>query len=343
MLSHFAFAANAVFPILILILLGYLLRRFSFFNDEFLKICNKLVFYVLLPAMLFMSLYHVESISNIDWKAVLYAGGVIIFLFLAGIAIVAIFIRDRRQKGVVLQAVFRSNTALIGLPLAQALGGETGVALASVMSILAIPLFNILGVLVLSMYIGGEEEGPGEQQKIRWGQVFFKIVTNPLIIAIALGIIFLLLRAVIPKTDAGMPVFSFRDNLSWVYDAVEMISKTATPIALVVLGGNFRFEAVPGMKRQIIVGTAARLLLAPAIGLGCAVWLGHIGVLTLSAGHFAAMTSVFASPCAVASAVMAAQMDNDEQLATQLVVWTCTVSVLTVFLTVVLLRVLGFL
>lgn len=123
MFSHFAFAANAVFPILILILLGYLLRRFSFFNDEFLKICNKLVFYVLLPAMLFMSLYHVESISNIDWKAVLYTGGVIIFLFLAGIAIVAIFIRDRRQKGVVLQAVFRSNTALIGLPLAQALGG----------------------------------------------------------------------------------------------------------------------------------------------------------------------------------------------------------------------------
>ena len=49
-MSIFLFAINAVLPLVLLILLGYLLRRVGFLNDEFLKIGNKVVFRVALPA-----------------------------------------------------------------------------------------------------------------------------------------------------------------------------------------------------------------------------------------------------------------------------------------------------
>ena len=52
-------AVNAVFPIILLILLGYVLRRSGFMNDNFVKIGNNLVFKVCLPAMLFINVYNI--------------------------------------------------------------------------------------------------------------------------------------------------------------------------------------------------------------------------------------------------------------------------------------------
>ena len=48
-------AVNAVFPIVLLILLGYALRRKGFLTEGFLKTGNKLVFRLCLPANLFIN------------------------------------------------------------------------------------------------------------------------------------------------------------------------------------------------------------------------------------------------------------------------------------------------
>jgi predicted permease len=52
---------------------------------------------------------------------------------------------------------------------------------------------------------------------------------------------------------------------------------------------------------------------------------------------------MFGSPVAVSSAIMAGSMKNDEQLATQLVVWTSLLSIVTIFATVCLLMGMGLL
>lgn len=121
-MENLLFTLNAILPIILPILLGYGLKRLHFFSDTFLTEANKLVFKVLIPILLFSNLY-LADLTQINWAFVGYAALAIIVLFLIGM-IVVIFIPNRKQKGVVLQAAFRSNYAIIGIPLATALGGD---------------------------------------------------------------------------------------------------------------------------------------------------------------------------------------------------------------------------
>ena len=73
MLPIFLTALNAIFPIALLILLGYWLRHSGFLTQDFLKIGNKLVFRLFLPAMLFVNIYSIEDFSAINWGLVLYS------------------------------------------------------------------------------------------------------------------------------------------------------------------------------------------------------------------------------------------------------------------------------
>ena len=68
----FMTAANAVLPIVLLILLGYFLKQIGFFSKEFLAVGNKLVFKICLPMTLFMSVYSIESLRDVRWDVVLY-------------------------------------------------------------------------------------------------------------------------------------------------------------------------------------------------------------------------------------------------------------------------------
>ena len=63
--------------------------------------------------------------------------------------------------------------------------------------------------------------------------------------------------------------------------------------------------------------------------------------MSLSGEHFATYMGVFATPVAVASAIMAKEMGADDELAGQLVVWTSLVSTVTIFIYVTVLRIIG--
>jgi predicted permease len=133
------FAINAIMPIILLILLGYFLKRKSFLDEQWFKKGNKMIFRVCLPAMLFINVYNIESFAKINWTAVWYSEAVIVFLFLLGIVLVKWLVPDDKQKGVVVQCVFRSNFGIIGLPLAAALGSTESLGIAAVLSAFSIP------------------------------------------------------------------------------------------------------------------------------------------------------------------------------------------------------------
>ncbi len=80
-------SVNAVIPIILLILLGYLLKRIKFINEFFVKIGNKFVFNVCLPCMLFINIYDkMDSFADIRWDVVAYAVTVICVIFRIGFA-----------------------------------------------------------------------------------------------------------------------------------------------------------------------------------------------------------------------------------------------------------------
>ncbi len=327
MWESFIFAAKAVTPIFILMVIGYFLKHIGFAGQDFVKTANKLVFRVFLPANLFLNVYRIQAIGDIDLTYVGYALAVVVGVFLIAIPAVILLTRHGERRGPCLQATFRSNFALVGLPLAQSLFGDGGLIIASLLSAAVIPFYNILAVISLSLFSAdGKKPSPKK--------ILLDIAKNPLIISIAAGLVALLLRSLLVSNDISWRL----TDLSPIYTVLQYLSGVATPLALLVLGMQFEFSAVKELRREILFGTLARLVVVPMIGIGVAFLFLRD---TFNGAHFAAFVALFATPVAVSSVPMTQEMRGDTALAGQFVVFTTLFSSLSIFLTSFLLRLAG--
>ncbi len=319
------FSVNAVSPIVIMVAVGYLIKRLGFLNEGVAKAINKIVFRLLLPCMLFLNVYNIQDTASIDLTYIFFALAATLLIFLAILPASKIASKDNRLRGAIIQASFRSNYALIGIPLATSLYGEEGGTIATLLSAFVIPVFNILAVLCLTVYGEGKEKPDGKK-------ILCSIAKNPLILSILLGFLCLGIRAVFEHFHIGFRL----SDIAPLYSVLNQFSKTATPLALLVLGAQFEFSVVTALKKQIIFGTVIRTVIVPAVALFSAYLMGCFG-----GAHFAAFVALFASPVAVSSVPMAQELGSDTRLAGQLVVWTTIVSAFTIFLFSFLLKAAG--
>lgn len=324
------FAFNAILPIILLIFLGYFLKRRAFLEEEWFRQANKFTFKIALPLLLFVNVYSIESFSSINWSIVIYSELALMIAFFLGILLVKLTIPDKRQKGVILQCVFRSNFSIIGLPIAASLGGSKAESIAAVLSAFSIPTFNILAILALTMF---QEQENGKKTSPK--EIAVKIAKNPLILGVVCGLICLCIRSILPVHAQKTAVFTLKDNLPFLYTSINNVAKIASPLSLIILGGLFNFSAVKEMKKQIMIGTLTRVLIVPFFAIGGAALLQY------PTEVFPALLALFGSPVAVSSAIMAQEMDNDGVLAGQLVVWTSIFSIFTLFFFILALKNLG--
>ena len=331
----FTTAMGAVLPIVLLILLGYILRRTGFLTDGFLAVGSKLVFRVGLPVMLFVSVYSIESIADIHWDICLYCAGAVTVIYALGSVTALVVTRRPERRGVLVQCAFRSNYAIVGMSLAAALGGGEAVAVAAVLAATLVPYFNVLAVVALSVFRRDSGGAP-----VRPGKVIGDVLRNPLIAGVAAGLMVLLVRQW-QLDHFGTVVFSLARDVAPIFEVLGELKAMTTPLALIVLGGQFRFSAVRGLLPEIVAGTLWRTVLAPVIGVGGAVLLSRMGLVHCGMAEYPALIALFGSPVAVSSAIMAKEMHNDEQLATQLLVWTSVISIATIFGAVCLLMSVG--
>ena len=327
MLDTFLFACGAVLPIVLLIVLGYLLKRARLLGEPLLSGLNRVCFRVLIPILLFRNIYGGDSITPTDVQAVLFSTVAILAVFAAGWVLVRVAVKQPLQKGVLLQAVFRSNFAIIGLPLATTLFGEAGARTAALLSMVTIPLFNVLAVISLSVFVGDGAKKPSARE------VLHNIITNPLILGVLAGVLVLALRALFARLG-----WAFRlTDIPGLYDAIDMAASAATPLALLVLGGQFELSAVRQLARPIVLGSVMRLVVVPAAALLAA----HALFPGFGGAEYASFVALFGTPTAVSGAVMASEMGGDGKLAGQLVVWTTLGSAFTLFFFIALLRAAG--
>ena len=334
------FALNAVLPILLLISFGYVLKKVKFLDEHFLQIGNKFVFRVALPALLFITIYSIEDLGQINWPVIIFAVSGVSILFIVGLVIALATTKKENQKGVLWQVVFRANYAIIGIPLAQAIGGEPAVEVVALVSAIIVPLINIFAVIALTTFIRDDNDTTHP-----FKATIIKIAKNPLILAIFAGLFALWIRSYIPIDPiTELPVFTIQYNLKFLYLVIKWVGQIASPFALIILGGTFEFFAVKEMAKQVIIGTASRVILAPLVTLTTLVILSqNFSYFQFSTAEYPALIALFASPVAVASAIMAREMKNDEKLAVQLVVWTTTLSILSIFVIVFVFRYLNLL
>lgn len=331
-------AVNAVLPIVLLISLGYILRQKEFLNANFSKVGNSFAYYVCMPAMMFINVYSIEGLGAIRWDIVAYCVMITAIMFTIGFCIARTTTDVPNRRGVIMQCAYRSNFAIIGLPLAATLGGDGAAAIAAIISAFTIPLFSILSVIALSIFLETAEDGKTDLNKI-----LSNIYKNPLILGVAAGLVALMIRAAQIRL-LGSVVFSLKRDLPFLYTPINNLKSITSPLALIILGSQFEFSAAKGMMKELVAGVTARILLCPAIGLGLAVVLDQFtSWISFGPDEFPALIALFGSPVAVSSAVMARSMNNDGQLATQLVVWTSVGSMFTIFLTVCIMMMFGYL
>ncbi len=261
---------------------------------------------------IFYNIYSSDFRTAFDLKTILFAVGGVTISFLVLWLIVPHFVRENTRRGVMIQGMFRSNFALLGLPIVENLSGRSGAQMAAVAVAFIIPLLNTLSTIVLARF--------SFNGKPSIWQITKKVLLNPLIIASASGILMVFV-------NVRPPLAADR--------AIANLGGLATPLALLALGAGFRFG---GIKKNIVyltMGSLAKNVLVPLVFLSCAAALGFKGV------SFAVLIAIFASPVAVSSFIMAVRENADGELAGQLVVVTTFVSLLTIFLFIYFSRLLG--
>lgn len=320
------FAINAVAPIVILVAIGYILKRIGFVSQSFAKAANKLVFHVFLPTTLFLNIYNINDTSGIDLVFFGYATISILIIFIVTAILVMPMTKRGDRRGVLLQTSFRSNYTLIGVPLAVFLCGNDGGVIATLLSALVVPYLNVLSVISYSIYQDGKK--PSVKK------IIIGIIKNPLIQGIALGTVLLAVRMWL--SDKGIN-FALQD-IKPLYAVLGYLSDLSTPMALLMLGAQFDFAAVPALRREIILGVAMRSFIVPFVGIGAAYLIFGS---QFQGAHYASFIALFATPLGVSSVPMAQEMGADHTLAGQLVAWTALFSVVPLFLAAFLLRMAG--
>ena len=292
---------NAVMPIFILMLIGYLLKLGKFADKAFFNGLNRMVFRLFLPVLLFYNIYSTKSLSIFDPKLMIFTVVGVSTVFVIGFFTVRLITDQNSRRGVLLQSFFRANYAILGIPLVENIckGNTTGVA--SVMVAVIVPVFNIFAVVGLEYFRKGTPD---------FKKIFKSIATNPLIIGCFLGAIFLLL-------DIKLPTLIEKS----VYD----IGKVATPLAIIALGASFSFTHTKDCAKELIIATVARLIVIPLLVICSAVALGFRGE------ALASVLIASGAPVAVSSFAMSQQMGGDENLAAQVIVVTSALCLFSLF------------
>jgi len=302
---------NVVLPLFLCILLGYFLRRIHMVDTPALNTMNKLCFKVFLPIYLFNNIATTNLAAAFNGKllATAYLGVLAQFLLL--MLLIPRLEKENPRRGVLIQAMFRSNFALFGLPLALSLCGTEKVGPTSILVGLTVPLFNILAVVSLESFRGGKPS----IKKMAKG-----IATNPLIIASLIGIAFNLLDFSLPGA---------------VQKSVNDLGGVATPLSLVALGGSFTVSKVKEYRKQLTIGVLGRLVFSPLLMVSAGILMGFRNELLIP------LLIMSGAPTAVSSFPMAQQMDGDGELAAGLVVFTSGGAILSMFLWIFVLKQIG--
>lgn len=303
---------NAVLPIFITMAVGYVACLAGIIRRENVAMINKVSFKVFMPALSFHNIYRSDLSSTLNGGLVIFALAVTLLSFFISWFFTARSKTAAERKGVIVQALFRTNYVIIALPFAQhLLGADADIAVIAVLAAVIVPLFNVLAVLILAFY-GGEKPDPKA--------ILRGIITNPIIIGTAAGLVVSLGKLPVPEA---------------VETVVGEFSAVASPLMLFLLGAFFRFDGLRRNAGALVLVSALRLVLIPGVVMGAGLLLGYRGV------EFVAILCLSATPVAVSSFTMAQQMNGDGELAGSIVVVTSFLCSLTLFLWSLLFKSLG--
>lgn len=305
---------NTLAPVFLVILLGAALQKFGFLNPQISRQNNRLVYWIAMPCLLFNKTAQAEVAGDSALRV-----SVVLLFTAVGCTILAYLLArllrlSGESTGAFVQASFRGNLAYIGLPvviyaLSELAGHNSAVgslnteqiqSLAVLSIAPLVPLYNALAVFVL---VTGSKKG-----KQSWLMVVRSILTNPLLLACALGLSWGFLKIPMPLA---------------LSKTLQTLGQMALPLALLGIGVSLATTKVKGKITVPLIATLMKVVIAPIFGLFLANWLG------LSNIERAIALLYLACPTAIASYIMAQQLGGDEVLTSNSIVLSTLLSAVT--------------
>ena len=279
--------ALLVLPNFVLILVGLLLARRFDYGRDFWSGLEKLVYYVLFPALLFRSL----AVAKIDFEQSGWLAAAACAFTLAGFGLSLLakplFHLDEKLAATGSQCGYRFNT-YVGLAVAGSLFGTQGVALAALLLGVMIPLANFCAVAVLAKH--------GERGFLK------ELVQHPLVVSSVIGFAW---------NAAGLPLPGFADQ------TLSLLAQTALPAGLLAVGAAMRIEPGQGPVGAHAWWLVVKLAVVPAIALGLA------RAIPASSADTQILVLCAALPTATNAYILAIRMAGDGRaVATQVTIGT---------------------
>lgn len=314
MFESFMVALNAVAPFLILLSVGFLAVRTGLTDRAFMARLNALNFRLFFPFLMFSNVYSARP-EDLPSVTLMIFGPVSVLLLIAVLLVVVPrIVKENPRRGTIIQAVFRSNFIIYGIPLTASVFGTARSSVCGMMVMIMVTLFNTAAVIVLEIFRDGG--------RVRLKPLLLGLVRNPLLQGCTAGLLCYLLQIRLPD---------------FIATPVSSLSSLATTLAMIALGASLVFDELKKNRRTVTAVLLVRLVLLPLIALPAAWVLGLRGV------ELFLVLMIFGTPVATASYPMAQNMGGDGQLAGQLVFVSTVASLGTVFLFIYAMSRLGLL
>ena len=271
----------ALFPLIILIMMGYGFKRIEFLTDEFWRGAEKLNYMILFPILLFNSLAYIKFEVAALTKVLLALLIIIVLSSLMLWVMKVIFNIPVARFGVYVQSQIRFNT-YIGLSITSLLFGTQGMQIFAMIIAFAIPLVNVISILSFT-----------QAQQLKPQQIFISIIKNPLIGGCIVGIIFNLMQGSL---------------FSGVEQVLKFLASMSLPLGLISVGAALQFAQLKQDYARLLMNTLGRLIVMPSVA--------YLICSLLGLSHFEKMILVvfFSLPTASAAYILTRYLKGDSQL-----------------------------
>ena len=300
-----------------MVAVGVVLRRYRFLDEGFIDAANSLVYYILLPALLFHEIGGTDFRQAFSGPLVVGGYAATFATFLLAFLLARALGLEPSETGVFVQGSFRANLAYVGLPLVFNAVGPAGLRKAGIFLGLLVPLLNALSIAAL---VAPHGAGKGDRIGATASRIARQIATNPIILACIAGIAWSVLKLPFP----GMIDRTFR-----------ILTPATLPVALLCLGGSFSFERARKGFAVAALATFLKGCVLTAIGIALYRWMGVSGE-DLRIGAI-----MLGCPTAVVTYVMAARLQGDTDLAGTIIIVSTVTSAITITGWLFLLRFMG--
>lgn len=302
-MDNFLLCFHAIMPLLLLMLLGYFLKQIHFIPKAGFDALDKLCFKIFIPVLLFHNIYTVDFSTEFDLNASIFVVAAIIGVFLLVFFLTPkVMKRGNSESATVVHGICHGNMAVLGIPLITNLFGQTGVAVYSIMLACASPVINAL-IVFEHIYFQGD--------KIKPGRLILNVLKAPFVIGTLSGLACKLLGISFP---------------AFMQTAITNVKSIASPLCLIALGGSFSFGSIKGMVGPVVHSVLTKCIWVPAVVLGIAVALGFRGLV------LASLMVIFCCPSAAATYSFCTGYCGNPQMASQIVVYTTSFSIFSMFL-----------